>query len=387
VATPSKWRRWGNAARYAVYCIAILGALLVTAALYLPEILDTPAVRTEIQRILSEAVRGEVAWEELHIQILPAPHGSLRKARLEIPQVASVSAEEVRVHLRLLPLFRGRAEITSVTVTRPVIRINVVPAVAVERTAKDQEPATDIVGLYRSAMGPVVEAVRDFAPDTVVAIEDAEVEVRVPGVLPMRLSKLSLEARAGAGRMELDATAASEYWTGLALSARVEYADLSARASLSGANIKPQAWMERFLGKLPVGVSTAEVRLRVEARTDARTSVECEIDARTDSVGITRAGERVDIPDVGVNGSARVGAQETIIGVNEIRLGGSRIADGELRFSTKDGALSGHTAFDLDIAQAMDYTRRLVPAPAREVLASLQPVTGRAQGRVKLTLG
>jgi hypothetical protein len=131
----------------------------------------------------------------------------------------------------------------------------------------------------------------------------------------------------------------------------------------------------------------AAVRLRVEARTDARTSVECEIDARTDSVGITHAGERVDIPDVGVKGSAKVGAQVAIIAVNEIRLGGSRIGDGELRFSATDGALSGHMAYDLDIAQAMDYTRRLVPAPTREVLASLQQVTGRAQGNVKLDLG
>jgi uncharacterized protein involved in outer membrane biogenesis len=383
---PSYSRRWVKAARYFAYCAAGLAVLVVAAALFLPEILDTLAVRAEIQRILSQAVRGEVAWEELRIRILPSPHGALRKARLEIPQVASVSADEASAHLRLWPLIHGRVEISSVTVTRPVIRISIVPAPTVERKAQEKEPATHLVGLYRSAMGPVVDAVRKFAPDTVVAIEDAELEVHVPGALPMNLSKLSLSAHAGAEAMALEATATSEYWSSLELAARVEYADLSAKASLSATNIKPQAWLERYLGKMPVGVSMADVRLRLEARTDARTSLECEIDARTDSLGIAHAGERVDIPDVGVKGSVKVGAQETVIGVNEIRLGGSRLMAGEARLSAKDGAVSGHSDYDLDLEQGMDYTRRLLPADQRAVLAPLRRVTGRAQGRVTLAL-
>lgn len=384
---PSYSRRWVKAARYIAYCAAVLAVLVVAAVLFLPDFLDTPVVRAEIQRILSGAVRGEVTWEELRIRILPAPHGVLRKARLEIPQVVSVSAEEATADLRLFPLLRGRAEITSVTVTKPVIQISIIPVAAPEGKPQERAPAQDIVGHYRSVMGPIADAVQKFAPDTLIELEDAEMEVRVPGALPMRLSKLSVRARAGAGSMELDTTAASEYWSGLTLSGRVEYADLSARASLRAMNIKPRAWIERYLAKVPVGVSMDAVRLRAEVRTDARTSLDIEIDAATGSLGIARAGERVDIPDVGVKGSVRIGAQEIIIGVNEVRLGGSKIAAGELRYSAKDAALSGQSGFDLDLAQGMDYTRRLVPAPVRDVLASFQPVTGRAQGRVKLALG
>lgn len=383
---PSARRRWKSAARYSVYFIAILGLLLVAAALLLPEFLDTPRVRAEIQRVLSEAVRGKVAWDELRIRILPAPHGVMRKARLEIPQIANVSAEEARADLRLWPLFRGRVEITAVSVTRPVIRIEVAPSATVEEKAQEKKPTPDIFVLYRSVMAPIVDAVRKFAPDTVVAIEEAELEVCVPDAPPMRLSKLSLRARAGAAGMALDATAASEYWSSLALAARVEYSDLSVKASLRGANIKPQAWLERYVGNVPVGVSPAAVHLRVEARTDARTALEGEFDASTDSVDITRAGERVNIPDVRVKGSAKFGAQEIFVSVDEIRLGTSKIAAGELRFAAKDGALSGHSSYDLDLAQGMDYTRRLASPTVREALSSLQPVTGRAEGRVKLAL-
>ncbi|HXV10563.1 MAG TPA: AsmA family protein, partial [Burkholderiales bacterium] len=384
---PSFSRRLIKAARYIAYCAAVLVVLVVAAALFLPDVLDTPAVRAEIQRVLSRVVRGNVAWEELRIRILPYPHGALRKARLEIPPIASVSAEEARARLRLLPLLRGHVEIASVTVTRPVIRITAGPAAAVERKAPEREPATDNVGLYRSVMEPVVDAVREFAPDTFIEIEDAELEVRIPDAPPMQLRKLTFLAHAGAGAMEFEATAESQYWSWLTLSAQVEYADLSAKANLQGANVKPQAWIERYLGKAPVGVSLAEVRLRVEARTDAKTALEFEIDARTDSVGIARAGERLDIRDVGVKGSVRLIGQEAVIGVREIRFGDSRLASGELHLSMKDGIISGHSDYNFDLAQGMDYTRRLVPAPVHEALESFQPVTGRAQGRVRLKVG
>jgi hypothetical protein len=387
VGTPSSNRRWVWAARFVAYGAAALAAVIVAAALLLPEILDTPRVRAEIQRILSEAVRGEVDWDDLNIGILPLPHGSLRGARLEIPHLASASAEEATARLRLLPLFRGRVEIISVTVTRPVIRISVVPVAAAAPRTREAKPAADIVGAYRSAMGPVVKAMREFAPDTLVAIEDAELEVLVPGTPPMKLSKLWLEAHAGASGMGLDATAASPYWSRLALSARVEYADLSAKANLRGLNILPNAWLERYVGKFPVGVSMEPVRLRVEARTDAKTSLDCEFEAGTGSVSIAHAGERVDFPNIGAKGTASIGAKEAAIGVEEIRIAGSRLSAGEVRLSLKDGALSGQSEYDLDVEQAMDYTRRLVPAPVREVLASFEPVTGRAQGRVKLAFG
>jgi hypothetical protein len=59
----------------------------------------------------------------------------------------------------------------------------------------------------------------------------------------------------------------------------------------------------------------------------------------------------------------------------------------KLRYEMKSSALAGDAEFDLDLKQGMDYTRRLAPEEAGAVLAWFQPVTGRAQGNVKLDLG
>lgn len=87
--------------------------------LIFPEVLDAPAVKAELQRKLSEAVRGEVAWEDLGIRILPSPRAIVRKARIEVPGSLEVNAEELAVRLALWPLLRGRVEIVSVDLSRP----------------------------------------------------------------------------------------------------------------------------------------------------------------------------------------------------------------------------------------------------------------------------
>src|SRR5262252_9356051 len=72
-----------RAARYAVYAALAVVALVVLAALVVPLFLDTPAVERELEAKLSEAVHGEVAWEQLSIRLLPSPRGSLSKVRAE----------------------------------------------------------------------------------------------------------------------------------------------------------------------------------------------------------------------------------------------------------------------------------------------------------------
>src|SRR5687768_8417145 len=106
---------------YALAGVMVLAAVLLVA--FGPALVDTPAVRAEIQRRLSAAVDGEVAWESLKIALFPAPHGELRKLRLEIPATLSATVEEAQVDLRLWPLLRGSAEVSSVVVRRPSLHL------------------------------------------------------------------------------------------------------------------------------------------------------------------------------------------------------------------------------------------------------------------------
>jgi hypothetical protein len=78
--------------------------------------------------------------------------------------------------------------------------------------------------------------------------------------------------------------------------------------------------------------------------------------------------------------------EEIALRLTDAQLAASRLGEGNLRYGLKDGSLASTTDFDLDLAQVLDATRRLLPEDARKALAPFQPVSGRAQGQVKFEM-
>jgi hypothetical protein len=247
-------------AAYALGAIALLAALAVLLA---PLVIDTPAVRAEIQRRMGQVLEGEISWEALEIGLFPAPHGVLRRMRVEIPGRASAAADAVRVYLQLWPLLRGRAEIASVAVSRPELRIG-----ARQEQAKSEKEPFDAVSAYRTALEPVVKALQQFAPDTVVRIEQAAVD-------PGELRDLNASLRTAADGMTLELATASRFWKQLRLEARVAYADLSASGRVE-------------LDALELDRDLPAAMLRADLRTDASTSIESDFEASLGSVATAK---------------------------------------------------------------------------------------------------
>lgn len=246
--------------RLALYGLGTILVVLAAVVLLLPSLVDTPAVRAEIQRRLAQALQGQVTWQALGVALLPAPHAELYRVRVDIPEKLSASAEEVKVHLRFWPLLRGRAEISSVTLTRPQLRIS--PG------KSDAGGPLDALAAYRAAIEPMAQALQQYAPDMALRIEGASVD-------PGKLRDLDFSARTGATGVELKLSAASDLWKRLAVDGRIEYADLAARARIE-------------VDALVVDADLPPARLRARLRTDAKTAIECEFDASLGALGSAR---------------------------------------------------------------------------------------------------
>src|SRR5262249_5333324 len=133
-------------------------------------------------------------------------------------------------------------------------------------------------------------------------------------------------------------------------------------------------------------VAVPEASLRVEARSDGNARLEGAFSLRGGGVDLVRASERVQVPTVAVEGTMSADREGLAVGVTSAQLGAGKLEGGSLRYGLKSGSLSAVSEFDLDIAQAMDATRRLLPADAGKSLAGIQPVSGRAQGQAKFEL-
>jgi uncharacterized protein involved in outer membrane biogenesis len=370
-------------ARYSAYGVAALVVLVVAAALVLPALLDTPRMRAEIQQKLSQAVKGEVRWEKFALRLLPSPRGSLRGLRVQTP-AASASADEVTVALSFWPLLRGRPEITSVTLSHPVLRF------AGPRRAKEEKPAQEAgkraLEAYRSAMQAVVDGLQQFAPDTRFAVEGAELSLRVEGVPPIELSALNAHARTGRRGLELDASAASGYWSAMKLAGRINYADLSSSAELDLSQVKVQAWLDWLLASQPITLALPSADLTARFRGDAAKALELEVDASAASAEIARGSQRIAIPGIGLKAKVVSDEKEVTLQVANATLGASGLSEGVLHYSPKDKSLTVDTGYGLDLAQALGYARQLAPPAMAKSLARVESASGALRGRMQLAL-
>jgi hypothetical protein len=369
--------RMMRTARYAAYGLGAIVALVAAAALILPEVLDLPAVERELQSKLSQVAQGQVAWEKLSIRLLPLPRGSLSEVRVEIPGVASVRAEQLDAHLRLLPLLRGRAEIASLSLSKPAIRVHVPPPQAAREESREEAPS-DPVESYRA----VVAAIRGLAPEAVLDVEEGDVEVGLPDMPPIRVRRLALHGRTDSQGMELELTAASDAWSRLKVTTTVDFGDGSGAAKVEVAGLKAQPWLDRLLAKSPVGIALPDASLRAEARTDGKTRIECDFGLKAGSVEILQGAGRVQIPGVEARGRVDANKEEITLRLSGAQLGASKLGAGSLRYALKGGRLAGVADFDLDLAQVMSAAGRLVPEGAGKALARFA-VSGGAQGQVK----
>lgn len=232
--------------------VALMAALLVLLG---PFLVDTPAVRAEIQRRLAHAIQGEVRWDALALQILPAPHAALTNVRVRVPHKFEAEAEGLDAYLRLWPLLRGDVEVSSVTARKPAVRLLLGP----DSKAKSLDP----IAAYRALMEPAARALQEFAPDMTLRVEQGAID---------RFRHVHLEVRTSASGVDLEASLASDLWQRLAGSARVEYADLSARARAS-------------VEALVLDPDVPPLTLRADLRTDGKSLLEGEFDASAGALG------------------------------------------------------------------------------------------------------
>jgi uncharacterized protein involved in outer membrane biogenesis len=368
-----------RAARYGVYALAGLVVLVLAAAFVVPRLLDRPRMAAQIQAKLSSAVQGDVRWKEFRLRLLPAPHGVLRDLEVKTA-AATLTTDEVTVALRLWPLFSGSAEITSLRVAHPVLRLTVVPAAAVPEEAQ-LAPAQDPLQIYRSVMSTVVGALREFAPDTVVEIDNADINVRVEDLPPIEVSNLALHARTGDQGVELDATAASRYWTTMKLAGRIQYADLSSVAELHLVRIQGQAWLDWLLKPLGVAVSLPNVDLTVGFRGDPAKALELDLDGTAPTLTLTRDAQRLVASPIVLKAGLVVDASGAALDAAKLGVGATSVG-GKLSYARKGKALAGDVGYLLDLPQALGYARQLAP----EALARIESLSGALQGRVKLAL-
>jgi len=303
-------------------------AFFVGAVLLGPTLVDLPALKSGVERKISQAANGQVTWEELQVRLLPVPRIELRAVAIDIPGRLHATIEQAQARLALFALLRGHVEVSSIAVTHPVVRLQIPSSPPAQN-----EPARDPLAVYRSVLAPLALAVQKVSHGALLEVSEAELQLNA-GTLPeLRVGALSLRAQTDATGLDLQVSAASNFWDRLRLSGRVELADLSANLNLEVTGINAQPWLDRFLANAALGVNVSRANVSARLVTDAKTELTCDFGLNLASVELVRTGQRLPVAESNLKGRAVLRAHESELTLSELRAG-SLLALGQLQLHT-----------------------------------------------------
>lgn len=116
-----------RAVKWLGIAVAVVGLLVLVAAIALPRLIDTPRVQAMIASSAAQAVGRPVKFASLSVGLFPLPSIELHKLEVaEDPQFGTtpfLTLETGRIYLKLRPLLTGRVEFGDITLQRPRIAL------------------------------------------------------------------------------------------------------------------------------------------------------------------------------------------------------------------------------------------------------------------------
>ena len=170
--------------------VAAVVALLVAAVAAVPLFVDGDLVRHAVERRISDVAGGEVSYDSLTLRFFPQPRAEIRNATVRIPGAVAGRIGTLEIRIALLPLLAGNVRPVAVNVGQPVLELTIQPG------GGGDNP----LDAYRTALGPVVDALVRHARGMSLGITDGKLDVLHAGRRILSLSGLAARRAGGGGR-------------------------------------------------------------------------------------------------------------------------------------------------------------------------------------------
>jgi AsmA-like C-terminal region/AsmA family len=138
-----------------LWCTIVSGFLAILifgVTVVVPLYLDSAAVKNKIQAAVQEKLHGKVSYEKIDISLFPRPRVTIEGLSLAYPRTFRGTLRSLSIAPQILPLFRGRVEVSKIRIREPDFRI-AVPAPKPDKTSETptlEEAKENIRSVLRS---------------------------------------------------------------------------------------------------------------------------------------------------------------------------------------------------------------------------------------------
>jgi AsmA protein len=184
----------------ALIAAATVLALLIAAVIGLPTFVDLGRFKSTYLPLVEEALQRRVDVDEVRLSLMPRPSIKLSKLKISANPTSVAenffTAREVQLQLKLLPLLRGRFEISEFVLDKPVFTLQKTSKPGSSHTVLAEKRIAVNSGAESNKLGPAPKqpdsAAMALTPPRRLRIKDGQLNIITAKPTPLRIHDIEL---------------------------------------------------------------------------------------------------------------------------------------------------------------------------------------------------
>jgi hypothetical protein len=319
--------------------------LLFAAALVLPRLVDSQAVRERIQTFLLTKTNGNVAIQNIDLVWLPRPAVVVRGASLAFADRVSGKIQSIKVYPSLLGLLRGQLDISRLEVASPALSLRL------------PEPGDEPFNIdeIEARIRALIASFATETPGMIVGVSGGSVEVRIGARPPVMITELEGRLVAPPGEMQLQISSRANVFDSLRVEESIAGDTLATKGQISVENLRLKDSIAALLPRSQECIESGIVNLALDLSSVGLKKIKAEIDGKVPSLVLVRGDRKTAIEGLTFKGV--VSRDEGIVNavIQRLDLVSPRLtATGELTLDPASSSRLKLVGKDLDVSQVRE---------------------------------
>jgi len=342
----AKWRIFKWLAGLGGLCVI----LLLAAALLLPRVLDSQAVKEKIRAFLLTKINGNVVIEKIDLTWFPRPLVVVRGVSLAAGDKVSGKIQSMEIYPSIRGLLTGRLDISQVEMASPAF------VVRLPEWAEEPFNIDEMEGKIRSLLAALASEI----PGMVLTVRDGSAEIRIGDRPPVVITDLGGHLRAPPGDVDLQISSRANLFDSLRVEGRISGDTLVTNGRINVENLRLRESMAAVVPRPPEYIESGNVNLNVGLTSTGLKKIKTTIDGTLPSLGLVRESKNAVIE--GSTFKAVISRDEGIVNavIERLDLVSPRLtATGELTVDPASSSRLKLVGKDLDVSPVREWALKI----------------------------
>jgi len=296
----------------------IFGAVAVITGLLilLPALVNTNAIRARIEEAASQAIEGQVDFEQIRLGLLPRPHVVIFQGRMVIPDSVQGKWVELSVFPRLRALLVARLEVGDLKLKQPDFELRL----PISSRHKSEKGASFQGGDLRQQIKEGLGALATVVKDVEVAIDDGQLRVLEQDKAPLEWQDITARLEVTEKRVAVDLTCSFSFIQKIVWNGELDPSTLNLNGKVFLQGLETHPLMAYWRPDSDLKITDGSVDLTLQFQSQGWSNWQGDFESRTSMLKVQNGTRQAEIGPAFLNGRFNFSSSQMALQIDRLDL-------------------------------------------------------------------